>query len=469
MIIELGNVDSRVASSTPAELDWLCGLLSFRDESKAFVRRGGTVERVDPPEMTLLTEQRTFPAGLTGKVTRDAAAHGLTVHVMDVRVRPWAPDLGVSTDWLRPYQREAAERALAKTRGILSLPTGSGKTEIAVAMAMLVPDARWLMVTPEKDLMHNAARRFELRTHEKAGRIGDGLWQPEEHFTAATFQTLAMELKAGSVRCKRFLEGIAGVVFDEVHTLPADTSYAVAQQIPAYWRIGMSGTPLARGDKKSLFSIAATGSIIMKIEPQFLIDNGWLSTPRIKMIEVRQGGAPGAGTYRDAYTRLIVESSARNRYLSSIAMMAAKPGLLFVREKKHGFEMVKMLRARGLRCEFVWGDKSTPERDSAIKKLEWGDLDVIVCSKVFVTGTDIPSLRSIINGMAGKSEIETLQRLGRGMRVTADKSEFELWDVKDVAEPMDGPNRWNHRHANERFRAYAEQGYEVLVVGDFIA
>jgi superfamily II DNA or RNA helicase len=323
------------------------------------------------------------------------------------------------------------------------------------------------MITPEKDLMHNAARRYELRTGDQAGRIGDGLWKPNDVFTAATFQTLAAELRKGSKRCRAFLDGVGGIIIDEVHTLPADTFYSVAQSIPAYWRIGMSGTPLARGDKKSLFSIASTGSIIYELKPQYLIDRGWLSLPDIRMVAVRQTGSPGIKTYRKAYSELVVGSAQRNKVLAGIAVQAAKPGLLFVREKKHGHALVKALRAAGLRTEFVWGEKSTAQRDQAIKALEWGDLDVIICSKVFVTGTDIPSLASIINGMGGKSEIETLQRLGRGMRVTDTKSKFEMWDVKDDG-PVAGPNRWNAKHSNERMRAYAEQGYKVTVLKDFV-
>lgn len=475
MLLEVGNLNTLVQGASEEEIAWLSDLLAFVDQSKAFVRKGAVVERVEPPAITLLNTQGPvpmFPAGLTAHVKSKASSQLLTgLTISDARTRPVDPDFSVETPWVRPYQRESAETALQKTKGIIKLPTGTGKTEIAVAMAMMLPGATVLMVTPEKDLMHNAARRFEKRTGEKAGRIGDGIYDPAPGgFTACTFQTLANGLRKGDKRLLKFLKTVDAMFIDEVHQLPANSFYTASQSIDAYWRIGMSGTPLARGDRKSLFSIAATGSIIYEKPPKYFIDRGWLAMPKIKLVEVRQGGY--AATFREGYNKFVIDSVTRNAYLVEMAKLAAKPGLVFVRQKRHGHQMVKFLRAAGLRCEFIWGQKSMSQRDQAIKALEWGDLDVIVCNKVFVTGTDIPSLRSIVNGMGYKSVIETLQRLGRGTRVVDGKTEFEMWDVFDTATDLAkgkfSGNRWNHKHSRERQKAYASEGYDISLISDMV-
>jgi superfamily II DNA or RNA helicase len=467
MIVHLNNLQATLVSATEDERVWLREYLSFEDQSRKFVRgRDGRVEARAAPRVSLL-KGSTFPAGLVGLVRKNGIVKHFNVEVVDKRVRPCEP-LDVPLDWLRDYQLEAVDRAVKKTRGILDSPTGSGKTEMAIGIAMRLGKTNTLMITPEADLMHNAARRWEKRVPGvQAGRIGDGHMTPCDGFTAATFQTLASRMKK-EPKLRDYLATVGCMIIDEVHTLPADSFYAVAQAIPAYWRIGMSGTPLARGDRKSLFSIASTGAIIYKIEPSLLIERGYISRPRIRMLRVEQEGV--AREWRTAYTKFVVESRARNRALVVAAERAAKPGLVFVREKKHGKILVEQIRKAGLRAEFVWGEKNTSQRDEAIRKLEDGELDVIVCSVVFQTGTDIPSLRSLVIGTGGKSEIAALQRVGRGMRRTEDKDEFEVWDIMDAEPKGQGDqtgNKWNARHSRERFRAYAKVGYETTVLDDW--
>lgn len=467
MIVHLDNLQATLVSATEDERAWLREYLSFEDQSRKFVRgRDGRVEARAAPRVSLL-KGSTFPAGLVGLVRKNGIVKHFNVEVVDNRTRPCEP-MDVELAWLRDYQREAVERAVKKTRGILDSPTGSGKTEMAIGIAMRLGQTNTLMIAPEADLMHNAARRWEKRVPGvTAGRIGDGLMDPRDGFTAATFQTLASRMRKDQ-RLRDYIATVGALIIDEVHTLPADSFYAVAQSIPAYWRIGMSGTPLARGDRKSLFSIASTGAIIYKIEPSFLIENGYISRPHIRMLRVEQDGV--AREWRTAYTKFVVESRVRNRALVVAAQRAAKPGLVFVREKKHGRIVTDMIKAAGLHAEFVWGEKNTSQRDDAIRRLEDGELDVIVCSVVFQTGTDIPSLRSLVIGTGGKSEIAALQRVGRGMRRTEDKDAFEVWDVMDAEPKGRGDqtgNKWNARHSRERFKAYAKVGYETTVLDDW--
>lgn len=467
MIVQLDNLYATLLTSTREEQAWLDSFLSFEDEGTRFYRdrRGRTQTRTPKIQRLYDAIGKRFPAGLMATVYRSGKGAGIKVEVLDKRQKPCERDGSADLSWLHDFQLECVEKIIRRTRGIAWLSTGAGKTEIAVGTALALPTP-CLFLSNEKDLLHNAARRWELRTKMSAGRIGDGIWQPGERFTSATFQTIAAAIRRGDPRVTPLLRSTGLVIFDEVHTLPAGSFYGVSLQIPAYYRVGLSGTPLARGDKKSMYSIAATGEIIYRVEPKVLIERGFIAKPSIVLVPYDHGGTVKATTYPGAYSQGVVRSVKRNKLIAELAAKAPKPGLVFVKELKHGRLLMGELKKRGVRAEFVWGNSSTQQRDEAIRKLRWGDLDVIVCSVVFQTGTDIPELESLVIASAGKSNIAALQRVGRGMRVVKDKAGNIIKNTVKVYDVLDRGQKWLANHANARQKSYSGEGYEVIVSKD---
>jgi superfamily II DNA or RNA helicase len=167
-------------------------------------------------------------------------------------------DLG----WLRDYQRAAYEACVARTRGIIQMPTGGGKTEVLAALVTAVPTT-WLIIVPQADLLGQTADRIEKRTGERPGIIGDGEWAPSR-VTVATFQTLHRRMsKARDRRAFDFVGSRGGVIVDECHSAAAGTlSFVLSRATSAYYRIGFSATPLDRSDRKSILVVAQLGGII---------------------------------------------------------------------------------------------------------------------------------------------------------------------------------------------------------------
>src|SRR5213075_324412 len=73
---------------------------------------------------------------------------------------------------LRLDQLEAVEAWMGAKRGLLVMPTGTGKTEVALHIMhrMAVPT---LIVSPVRDLMYQWHRRIQERLGYDAGIIGD--------------------------------------------------------------------------------------------------------------------------------------------------------------------------------------------------------------------------------------------------------------------------------------------------------
>jgi len=479
MWLTQGNLYTKVQRATDAEVEWLRSKdagLTYANKKTLF--SSGEVEKV---RFFDLLESH-FPSGFLPTVLKRATDAGLKVELIDARTPPGAPPLPVDlkveeavarltgSSWLRDYQQAAVVAAYTKARGIIRVPTGGGKTEIAIGLVKQIP-CRWLFLVHRKTLMEQAAQRYELRCpDEEAGRVGEGRWKPRERFTVATFQTLATAARnkdpGARARLSAFLAGFQGVIIDECHVLPADSFWKVAMLlVNAYWRIGISGTPLDREDQRSVYAVAALGPIIYDIQSKTLIDEGRLALPIIRMVPVRQDfvevdkdGLLKRWPWQKVYNEGVVRSLPRNRALLAATAKAVKPCLVFVKEIAHGKAFQRALTKRGIKSEFVWGDASLRTRQAAVKRLVRADIEVLVTSVIFQEGVDIPELQSVVIASGGKSLIAALQRIGRGMRTAAGKSTFEVWDVAD-----DG-NAWLRRHAKRRRHAYQREKYPVTVV-----
>lgn len=343
----------------------------------------------------------------------------------------------------------------------------SGKSEIAIGLVRRLP-CRWLFLVHRAGLMHQMAERYTLRTGLRAFEVGDGAPVPPvasvlgERLVVATFQTVAaaFKRKEDEAHTKEFLAAFDGIIIDEAHTLPSSTYWRVSMACKnAYYRFGMSGTPLARGDRRSTYTVAALGPVVCHVQPATLIDAGVLTEPTIRVLRVNHK-LDEYLDWHEVYSDAIVEDARRNLLVATEAFKAAKPCLVFVQRIEHGEILRRSLERAGVKAEFVWGSKATAERQAAVKRLEAGTIEVIVCSVVFQEGIDIPSLRSVIIGTGGKSVIAALQRIGRGMRVDAASGKTTF----DVVDFFDSGHKWLETHSRARIRAYQAESYKVTLV-----
>jgi superfamily II DNA or RNA helicase len=414
---------------------------------------GREVQRV-----SVLTPHGLFPAGLTGMVTSAAVGSGLQVALDDRRGDPpCAVDGSADLRWLRPYQLDAVRSVAAAGGGIVKIPTGGGKTEVFFGLTLALP-CQWLFVVHRSDLVAQTARRYRARLGEVAGTFDSSGWRRgSSNVTVATFQSVMAARRHAPDKLEELLEGVHALNVDEVHAQPADTFYATSLLFEsAYYRVGMSATPLDRSDLDTLRTVGAIGPVAHEMPAQELIDAGVLARPTIHVAVCNQPATNVNVTWRKVYEQLVVRSRARNELLAAMAERAEKPCLLFVDEADHAARLVVELSRRGMRAAFAHGGDSLEARRRKLEQLVAGRHDVLVCTVIFQEGIDVPELRSVVVAGGKSSAVATLQRLGRGMRCAAGKSEFQLWDV------LDRGQSWLEAHADLRLRAYRREGHKVV-------
>jgi superfamily II DNA or RNA helicase len=468
MWIEVHNLRSKLIRATDEERHWLEEYLTF-SEGRFARRKDEDKARYYTKQISLFDGFRgSFPTGLLPLVRREAAVVGHPIEIANKRERPCERDPSADLAWLRDYQLAAVDAVCKHQRGLIKASTGSGKGEVIIGLTKALP-CQWLFLVHRTSLVEQQAERYEARTGLRAGRIGEGQWSIPEgcQFVCASFQSLYAGLRRECERTKELLEWAQGIAVDECHCVAADTLYAIAMATHnAFWRCGFSGTPLARGDKRSMFAIGALGRIIHEVKTEFLVEKGVLAKPKIRLVAVEQ--TPKSKTWQGVYHEAIVRSVKRNHVIVDMTRKAKKPCLVFVKEIAHGKLLEREILRAGIQCGFVWGTHSTDSRRSAIRRLVSGHIEVLICSVVFQEGIDIPELESVIVASAGKSIIATLQRIGRGMRVAKNKSDFEVWDVFDEGCGCNGEEhggcKWLERHTRERIGAYTSEGHETVVL-----
>ena len=369
-----------------------------------------------------------FPTGLVSIIKQTCEESGYDVGIVDHRMRP-APqgktfDLhGIKMEGKYDYQLDAAKTMVDKMQGIVKIATNGGKTAVAASVIRYLELPTLFLVTTV-ELMYQAQKVFQLRfqaTDKEVGVIGDGVWEPGSWVTVAMVPTL--EKRINTKKCIDFLSTIDVLFYDECHHVPSDTSYAVTTLCPAFYRYGLSGTPIDRTDGSNLKLIAATGDIIVNISNKFLVERGVSARAEIIFDKVTTPQLPPKMSYPTAYKEGIVENE---EMLSKVVewtkvFHSLNLGtLILVEEIEHGKSIDTALwNATGgmfIPHQFISGKETSEVRDNALKEFAKRELPVLISSRILDEGVDVPTIDALILAGSRKSTIKTLQRLGRGLR-----------------------------------------------------
>jgi len=381
----------------------------------------------------------------------------------------------------RPYQLDALNAWKTKgSKGVVVLPTGSGKTILAI-MCIEQTKRPTLIHVPTIDLMH---QWYEVLTENFGINIGllGGGENEIQLITVATYDSALLH-----VTHKGNLFGFQ--IFDECHHLPGDRFQDTALGSIAPFRLGLTAT-LERGDGKEhlldhlcgplcfqthIHELSGTNLspydvITIEIEMQAkereqyeIARKCYIDFLREENIQMSQANGWNQFIYKSsinqkgreafkAYMRqkqLSQASSAKEEKIWKLVCAHAKDRILiFTQDNEMAYRIGK---------RYLWPvlthHTKIKERSFFLESFRKGLFSILVTSKVLNEGVDVPEANVGIVVSGSGSIREHVQRLGRLLRPVEGKSAI-LYELisKDTNEYYINKRRRNH-HAYNKFQS----------------
>jgi superfamily II DNA or RNA helicase len=377
----------------------------------------------------------------------------------DVRGRLAARSVRVSDDiappsitgqWslpdLRWYQRDAlgAWRD-SGDRGVIVLPTGAGKTVVALAAIAELAVAT-LVLVPTRILLDQWARALEAAWPHPIGRIGDGDHRVGE-ITVATYASAV-------TWAPRLGDRFGLVIVDEAHHVGAWCPAEIFEMLVAPARLGLTATPpggsaawsLARRIGPTVYTLGVEAlrgtaladytheTIAVDLDPvernaykrlrgQF--GSFYAGAQRGQRLPWRQfvrdaqrslAGRDALAAWRASRALLSYPSAKRMQLHDLLQRHTGERILIFTADNATAYAIARELLVVPITC-----DIGRTERVEMLARYRAGDVSVLVSAQVLDEGFDVPDAEVAIIVGGTSSQRRHAQRIGRVLRPRAGK------------------------------------------------
>ncbi|HEY6558522.1 MAG TPA: DEAD/DEAH box helicase family protein [Polyangiaceae bacterium] len=348
---------------------------------------------------------------------------------------------------LRPYQQAALlSWDLGGSRGIVVMPTGSGKTRVALA-ALATSGTRALCLVPTRALLQQWLTELSAVHEGEVGCLGDGQFNLAA-VTVATFESAYRHMP-------RIGQHFELLIVDEVHHFGTGLRDEALEMCVAERRLGLTATPPGEPALTRLAHLVGPLTYQLRVGD---LAGRWLAEFDLVAIHVglnreeRQAYAADHRLFSEVNRRFrqhYPQGSWQEFVASASQSPEGRAALLAWRRTRRlvGFteakaEAVRVLlaRHRGSRVLVFTADNaaayaisrehlimpitcdiSRGERERALSAFRSGELRALVSARVLNEGIDVPEadVAIIVGGTQG--EREHVQRVGRLLRPSAGK------------------------------------------------
>jgi len=337
---------------------------------------------------------------------------------------------------LYDYQGRAVDKLFHEQGGILQAPTGSGKTQMGIALAVLIGQ-RTLWLTHTSDLLNQSKKRAEKYiSGDKIGTITDGKVNLGECITFATIQTMA------KLDLSRYADLFGTVIVDECHHVVGTPTkmmqfYKVIDNMRARYKYGLSATVhRADGLIRSTFAILGDVKAVVTQEDvgDKVVPIGIY--PRFTDNYLTEDCLMPDGTLSYTKTISYLSDNAKRNHLIVDDITAEyeddKHILVLCHRVEHLRILANRLNMNGIPCEIIYGAVSEKERERIIEETRSGDNRILIATySLAKEGLDIPILDRLFLTTPQKDYAIVTQSIGRISRSYPGKEEAIVYDYVD--------------------------------------
>ena len=389
---------------------------------------------MDPP-MVIKTFRRirpglvTIPGGRTDLIPPD-------YDIIDKRVKS-SVKLPEFKFKLRPSQNMVYSEV--NDNAIINAWVSWGKTFTGLAIAGKLKQ-KTLVVTHTTNLRSQWEKEVEKVFGFKPGRIGGGVFNVEPPIVIGNIQSLYRRIKD--------IKHLFGtIILDEMHHVSSPTFTRIIDEMPARYKIGLTGTLERKDGRHVVFRDYFGNHVLKPPKENFMTPTVDIVKSEVRFLDGRN--MPWASKVNHlCYNREYVQS------VSMIAAAYAAQGhkVLVVSNRVYFLKVCAELV--GKNAVHVTGDMDHAERDKTIKQLKKDKNVLFGTQSIFSEGISINELSCLVLATPINNEPLLTQLIGRILRKEEGKMQPVVVDIN-----LRGKTA--ARQSNARMGYYIKQGYEI--------